>query len=287
MPTKWFYWRALTMLLMFSVFATLFFKDGIWGYREKNLHFYVHRSFIQAGVDFQRLQNEQQGNDGALTEAAWKSYAAAQKVELPDDAADVLPRGAAHTMEWPTQLVDGFVTMDSQGGQVGALRLWEKYTASRKDVDGKAWGIDPGEQPMSAGKIRDQFIAMAVALVIIITVLFFLIRTMRRNITVDNEALYTQDGRKILYKDMVRIDKRKWETKGVALVYYMDGGQENKAKVDGLVYGQFKENDGAPAEKLFAKLMENFKGEVLEYVSVDDGEGDPKTAEEEAATRSE
>jgi hypothetical protein len=68
---------------------------------------------------------------------------------------------------------------------------------------------------------------------------------------------------------MLRIDKRNWDTKGLALIYYKDGDTEKKAKIDGMVYGQFKEEDGAPAERLFCYLMDHFKGEVIEYVDED------------------
>ena len=69
-PTKWFIWRAVAMLVMFSVFAVLFVKDGIWGYRDKNLQFFIHGNFVQAGKDFTKMQN-----DGDLTEVNWKKYA--------------------------------------------------------------------------------------------------------------------------------------------------------------------------------------------------------------------
>ena len=86
---------------------------------------------------------------------------------------------------------------------------------------------------------------------------------------------------------MVRIDKRKWDTKGMALVYYNQDGEEKKAKIDGMVYGQFKEEDGAPAEKLFRKVMENFKGEVMEYVSVDEADEEPDDASKKDESGSE
>ena len=282
-PTKWFLWRALAMLVMFSVFAVLFFQDGMWGYREKNLHFYVHQAFVKAGLDFQEMQN-----DGEVTEISWKEFAAEQKVAFPDDATAVLPKGIDIEMPWPDTLVAGYSIMDEKGGQNGAVDLWKGYTASRKEVEGKAWDIDPGEEPLKASKIRDQFIALAVCVVLMLVTLFFLVRTMRRSITADHEALHTQDGRRIAYTDMTRVDKRKWDNKGLALIYYQDGGEEKKAKVDGMVYGQFKEEDGAPAEKLFSRIMENFKGEVIEYLSEDseddqtaeDNDGAPKTGNE-------
>ena len=36
------------------------------------------------------------------------------------------------------------------------------------------------------------------------------------------------------------------------------------AKVDGMVYGQFRPEDGAPAEKLFQRIRSNFSGELVE-----------------------
>jgi len=282
-PTKWFLWRAFAMLAMFSIFAFLFFQDGMWGYREKNLHFYVHQSFVKAGMDFQKMQND--AGEAKVSETEWKEFAAKQEVAVPDDATDILPKGRELPIAWPDMLVDGHSVMSEKGGQNGATKLWEEYTASMESVEGKAWDIDPGEKPMNAGKIREQFIAMGVALVLIAITLFFLIRTIRRSISADDETLYTQDGRKIAYADMVRVDKRKWDSKGLALIYYNEDGEEKKAKIDGMVYGQFKEEDGAPAEKLFSKIMENFKGEVMEYVSVDEEEDDEleDSSEEPAA----
>ncbi|MGB0775675.1 MAG: hypothetical protein ACPGUY_07500, partial [Akkermansiaceae bacterium] len=58
-----------------------------------------------------------------------------------------------------------------------------------------------------------------------------------------------------------------------------DGEEEKTAKIDGMVYGQFKEEDGAPAEKLFARVMENFKGEVIEYVEEDEEDEEDESEE--------
>ncbi|MDB4493400.1 hypothetical protein N9227_00005, partial [bacterium] len=55
-----------------------------------------------------------------------------------------------------------------------------------------------------------------------------------------------------------------------------------KAKIDGMVYGQFKEEDGAPAEALFQKVLENFEGELIELVDEDeDDEADDEAPEDE------
>ena len=257
------------MLVMFSVFAVLFIKDGISGYREQNLQYFLHHTFNQAGKDFQGLQN-----GDASSEGDWKAFSGEKTCLFPEDAATVLPKGTDLEMPWPTILVEGYAVMKEKGGQNGVNKLWEDYTSER------GWPSKTEEHPHDAGDIQGQFIATAVALALIAFSLFILIRTLRRTIEADGEALYSQDGRRVLYSDMTRVDKRKWDTKGIALVYYQDedGGEEKKVKIDGMVYGQFKEENGAPAERLFSRVMENFKGEVLEYV---EGEADPESVTDE------
>ena len=271
-PTKWFIWRAVAMLVMFSVFAILFLTDGLWGYRKKNLQYYMHANFEQAGKEFTRMENQ-----GGVTESDWKRFAGSKKCEFPSDAEAILPKGTDLKMPWPEILVNGYETMKKEGGQLGAVKLWEEYSSSRK------WSAEQPEHDLNAGKIREQFIAAGIAGLLIAITLFFLIRTLRRRIRADEEALYTQDGRRIPYSDMVRIDKRKWDTKGLALIDYKDGDTEKTAKIDGMVYGQFKEEDGAPAEKLFSYVMNRFKGEVIEYATDDENE-DEDAAEENGAS---
>ena len=249
------------MLVMFSVFFVLFLTDGLWGYREKNEQYYMQKNFEQAGVVFQEKEKAG-GNDAA----SWKEFASRQVCVFPENAEEVLPEGVAAKKPWPEVLVNGYSVMKEKGAQNGAQKLWEDYALERK------WPAELPEHPLSAGEIRDQFVAAGVAGVLIIGTLFILIRTLRRTIRVDEEALYTQDGRRIPFADMVRIDKRKWDTKGIAFVYYMEGGEEKKAKIDGMVYGQFQEENGAPAERLFEHVMAHFKGEVLEYADAEEND---------------
>lgn len=257
-PTKWFFWRALMILLMFLVFLVLFLQDGLTGYREKNLQFYIYENFKSAGLQFQKMQQE-----GKLSAPKWQQYVASQECEFPKDASEILPRDTQLPMPWPKSLEGNYDLMVSKGGQNAAIKLWEAYAAERK------WDSEPMDHPMNAGKIREQFYAAGVTGVLALFALFILLRTLGRSISVDDEALYTQDGKRIPYSDMLRIDKRNWDTKGLALIYYKDGDAEKKAKIDGMVYGQFKEENGAPAERLFCYLMDHFKGEVIEYVDPD------------------
>ena len=262
-PTKWFVWRAFMILLMLTVFLVLFLQDGLTGYREKNLQFYIYENFKSAGLQFQKMQE-----DSRFSEIEWKQYVSSQQCEFPKDATTILPREISLPMLWPDSLAASYDLMSSKGGQNGAIKLWEEYATERK------WDAEPMDHPMNAGKIREQFYAAGVTGILALITLYFLLRTLRRSISADEDALYTQDGKRIPYADMSRIDKRNWDTKGLALIYYNDGDVEKKAKLDGMVYGQFKEVDGAPADRLFSYLMDHFKGEVIEYIDEDESSAD-------------
>ena len=58
----------------------------------------------------------------------------------------------------------------------------------------------------------------------------------------------------------------------MAYLTYVDGKEEKKAKVDGMVYGQFKPEDDAPAEALFKRILSNFLGELIELEEDEDEE---------------
>ena len=86
---------------------------------------------------------------------------------------------------------------------------------------------------------------------------------------------------------MKRLDTRKWDTKGLATVTYEKDGKEKKAKIDGMVYGQFKKEEGAPAEALYQQVLANFKGEIIEFVSEKEEGSEPSEEKEPAINDSE
>ena len=73
----------------------------------------------------------------------------------------------------------------------------------------------------------------------------------------------------------------KWKTKGIAYLFSCpvaatphaapDRVSLQKVKVDGMVYGQFREEDGAPAEALFQRILRNFQGELIELEDEEHG----------------
>ena len=98
---------------------------------------------------------------------------------------------------------------------------------------------------------------------------------------VNSRGYYPPGGDVIPFEKIIRLDKRKWETKGLATLTYLDGEEEKKTKIDGMVYGQFKSEEGAPAESLFQKVLSKFQGELIELVEEEDEEEEQETKGEE------
>lgn len=53
-PTMWFTGRAVIMALMFLGFGVYFYYDASTGYPQKNLEFFMHKAFVDAGAVFDR-----------------------------------------------------------------------------------------------------------------------------------------------------------------------------------------------------------------------------------------
>jgi hypothetical protein len=96
---------------------------------------------------------------------------------------------------------------------------------------------------------------------------FFLLRTIRRSISVDHQAVTDQQGKRVPFTDLKVLDLRKWQSKGLAFIDYDGPAGKGKIRIDGLTYGGFKKENGEPAEKLMQKIRENFSGEVIDYTS--------------------
>lgn len=256
-PTPWFLLRALVMLLMFGVFAVLFYIDGSTGYRKKNESFYLRKAFQTANDEFSKM------NTGTtLTPEAWKAHAEKQTVEFPEDRS-VLPASLVIPMPWPPILHD-FEKMKPLQWNI----LWREYSKER--------GLNASvDEPFNAQKIREQWIVFWICLALALIAAFFLLRTIRRSIIADDEALTDQKGKRVPYADFKTLDLRKWDTKGLAFIDYDGASGKGKVRVDGLTYGGFKKENDEPAERLMQRIRSRFSGEIIEYAPVADTQTGP------------
>lgn len=257
-PTPWFLMRAGAMILMFGIFAGMFFVDGKWGYREKNLSYHLYQSFKEAADEFS-------SKGSAMGAEEWRSYAADRTVNLPDDPA-LLPEGTERPLPWPAPLHDHAAMKESGVGNPKSY-----FDAYRLEA---GMAKDAPEHDFDAGKIFEQWVFAWVCLALTLAALFVLLRTLGRRMWIGDGMLQTPGAKPVAVADLVRLDLRKWETKGLAYAWAKGSGGERKLRIDGLTYGGFKKEQGQPAEKLMKELKAGFSGEIIEYEAVDPAAGE-------------
>lgn len=251
------------MLLMFGIFAVLFYRDGSTGYRNKNLSYYTWKSFDSAASTFSNKME-------SMDPEAWREYASNQQIKLPDDRS-ILPADTPESIPWPEILRD-YEAME-KGLTNPKKLLFDVY----RDQAGMTYAAP--EQPLSARKIFEQWVVFWICLVLFLITLLFLLRTLTRKVALEGDTLYPASGKPLRIADLVRLDLRLWDRKGLAFAWAsQENGQERKIRIDGLTYGGFKHEHGQPAEKLMQALKAKFSGELIEYVEEDDSPDDTNDA---------
>ena len=260
---------------MLTFFSLWFFKDGYWSYREKNAEVVIKQVFLGKNedpvdkVDF-AVKAIDEFNKKEFSPESWVSFAKNQLVSVPGNK-NILPRDYDYSAKWPEEIINGYEAL-RKGEQKDMYGLWSKYT-SRTGLP-----IEPNDKIYDEDTINNQFITCGVCVALLLVAAFLSLRVLSRSMKVTVTGYSPPGGSEIPFASMRKIDKRKWDSKGIAVIHYDQDGETKKAKVDGMVYGQFKLEDGAPAEALFSQIIENFKGEIIEFISDDDEE---EEAEEE------
>lgn len=256
-PTQWIKIRAVLIIAMFGVFAYLFYTDGTAGYKEKNEQVLFHNLITKHAVtlveDFSSAEE-------------WSDFAKKQTVDSSSSEIYPLLPDFDSSQKWPAVLVDGYAQLAR--GSNGPQQLWLEYS------DQRGWPEKPPEHAFDEGDLKTQYGMFYGSAAIVLVVLFLFLRTLTRTMKVTDSAFIAPGGKVVPFSAMRRIDARKWDVKGVATIYYEEDGVTKKAKVDGMIYGHFKKADGEPAEKLYAHILKNFKGELIEFENVDDAEDD-------------
>lgn len=264
-PTPWFLMRAAVMILMFGVFAVLFFMDGTSGYRSKNQSYFVWQGIKAASDEFAEKKD-------SMSAEQWRSYAAEQEIVLPADRS-ILPEEMPERLPWPDVLGD--YELMSRAVSNPKTELFENHMEEM----GLKYAVP--EHDFDAGKIHEQIVVFWICLALALVALGFLLRTMGRKMVIDDETFQPAGGDPVAITDLVRLDLRKWTAKGLAFAWTKpEGGEERKIRIDGLTYGGFKKDDGEPAEKLMAKLKSLFSGEIIDYEPEEEEVEEVPTAED-------
>ncbi len=255
-PTRWFLIRALAMLAMFGVFTVWFLYDAEIGYRAKNEAFFTERAFHQAVTEFNEFDSA-----GDLTPEEWRRHAETREISFPDDEG-ILPRSLEQPVPWPDILHDY-----EKVRPLNPRAIWIEYTGELGISD------KVPDEYFTPRKINEQWVVFWICLVLTLVTLFFLVRTLRRRIVVDDEGVTDATGRRVAHEDLTLLDLRKWDTKGIAFAEYQSPSGTGRMRLDGLTYGGFRHEDDQPAERMMEKLRAHFTGEIIEYSSGEEEAG--------------
>lgn len=161
-PTMWFTGRAVIMALMFLGFGVYFYYDASTGYPQKNLEFFMHKAFVDAGAVFDR---EVSGKGASAGD--WERIVLARTVDFPEGY-EIPSDVNRNAVPWPDILAD-YSLMSTPGK--GWSAAWQSYSGE------KHYPIKPVDHPYDASKIFEQWVAGCICLVLAMVALFFLVRT--------------------------------------------------------------------------------------------------------------
>ena len=116
-PTMWFTGRAVIMALMFLGFGVYFYYDASTGYPQKNLEFFMHKAFVDAGAVFDR---EVSGKGASAGD--WERIVLARTVDFPEGY-EIPSDVNRNAVPWPDILADySLMSTPGKGWSIWCLR---------------------------------------------------------------------------------------------------------------------------------------------------------------------
>ena len=120
----------------------------------------------------------------------------------------------------------------------------ERWTAHQKFEDDKRlddwpafaksrnWSPTPPHKFYNLAAIRDQF-GFGVAMVILgAGLLGYWFKQKSRTVKTDNDAVYTPSGERVPFGSIVSVDRKQWDSKGLATVRFQIDGRGGKFVLD-------------------------------------------------------
>ena len=188
-------------------------------------------------------------------------------------------------------IYDGTVTYPRGNAAIKAFKSlqqedrMEEYPALAQQ---QGWPEDPSHAELkSEWDIRTQFIMAAPCLLIGVASLVRILLSTGRTMATDESGFQTLKGRRVPYDRIRRIDKKKWDRKGIADVFYEpDSGNDlERTRVDAWIF--------AGGEEILKDIEENAQAEIVGGTpekSLEDGAtqpGEPDVSESDEAKNTE
>ena len=164
------------------------------------------------------------------------------------------------------------VNVNLAGAQKDSARLEEW----RQLANERGWELEPEEYTDSKIATQWQFTVGMFVAALVVAGIFLLNKG--KKLKADAEAFYTPAGKRVAFADVFKVDRRKWDHKGLAYAMYREGGEgsASKATIDDLKF--------VGADKVLSRLVNNFKGDLIDRLpdSDDEEDGDPDRTGQES-----
>lgn len=171
------------------------------------------------------------------------------------------------TIAYPNQIARRQAFVDYRDTHADWATTWGDHAIAQ--------GWDP-EEPVekSQGDIMTQWAMFALTAPIGLYCLVLAVMWQRRFIAVDDEALYAYGDRKAVWDQITRIDAQRWDSKGIARVYYNAGSGEQAILVDDWKY------ERTPTTAIFNRLKEKVDASKFDGLDSKHTPADPEPASE-------
>ena len=244
-PTRDTFVRFTIVLAAFFGFGLYFFYDGAIGYRKANEVYFSYQAFAELGKEATAATSW-----GA--EKALQPLISAEQVggEWIIDDKYPLPSNCEAARTTPAEAADHAAMSRSWA------ECWTAYTARMHSP------VQPAEHPFDTAAIREQWIAGGVCMCISAIIIFFILRTRSRVMSLQGDTV-TAAGQTFRVADITRLDLRQWGKGFKGIAYATVNGR--KIRLDGMTYGGFDPAAGQPAEEFMNALLARYEGEILEY----------------------
>jgi len=168
---------------------------------------------------------------------------------------------------------EAYATLKQQlEGNDGELqRQWDVMAESKGWPKGTP-KYSPAE--LTTNTIYSYFIGVLFTFIAGIPCLITFLRCLGQWVGVEGDSLVNAKGQKVAFADITKIDKTKWEKKGIAKLMYSDGGSEKSFVIDDLKF------DRETTDKIM-ELVEDKVG--IGKIEGGSSEAEYRTAREEAA----
>lgn len=259
-PTKDTYVRFGIIFLAFWGFALYFFFDATTGYPKKNAAHLSHKAFATQGALASDYSAEAWADAHANTPLIITSIQPDGKPYFIDTEGKQypVPSQLEASKRKPVEFLDHSKISESWN------QAWLDYSA-RMHYD-----IKPPEKAFDQSYINEQWIAAGVCVFAGFVILYFVIRTSRRQLSIDGTRVQAL-GMEFDVSEIESIDIRQWGAGYKGCSYFKVQGKN--LKIDGMTYGGFEAKDNQPAERWMQAVLKAYKqveqGIVIEYEKED------------------